>query len=391
MQVFTILGSHPDLSNAEFTAVTGSAPSLTSRDVSLFHDVDMELTKLQSKLGGIQKIGSVTASFTEYRHEELAELLASLLIAEATEKKVTFGISIYDLGNPSRTGQLQQKRQALGLEVKKRVKAYGQNARYVTSKGTTLSAVDVDKNQILERGAEFCFLVTTNEVFIGQTAAVQDYEDWSHRDYDRPARDAKRGMLPPKLARMMINLSGVSSEETNLLDPFCGSGTVLMEGIMLGFDHVIGSDLSEDAVADTKTNIEWLAREGHASQEVTLHETKAANIHALVAPESIDLVVTEPFLGNPRQGRETQAQIEKRVDELTQLYKESFSSISQIMRKDAVAVVAFPANMVNKHVYSIPIEEVAKAAGLTLVGTPILYHQQGQYVGRHITRLTKAS
>jgi len=390
MQVFTILGSHPALSNAEFEAVTGIAPSLSSAEVSIFDDVDEEITKLQAKLGGIPKMGAIISSFTEYKHDELAELLASLLIAGQSERKTTFGISIYDLGNPAKASQLQQKRQALGLEVKKKIKNYGQNARYVTSRGTTLSAVDIRKNQILDRGAEFCLLVTKTEIFIGQTMTIQDYEDWGFRDFDRPSRDAKRGMLPPKLARMMVNLAGVDSYERNLLDPFCGSGTVLMEAVMLGYDHVIGSDILEDAVTDTRTNMEWLAAQGHAAEEIDLHHTRAANVHASVAPDSIDVVVTEPFLGKPRQGDETEDAINVRIKELTKLYTESFASIAKTMRKDAVAVVAFPVNFVKEKAFEIPVEEVAKASGLKVSGRPLLYRQKGQYVGRMITRLTKA-
>ncbi len=390
MQVFTVLGSHPELSNAEFSAVTGVRPNLTSSTVSLFEDVEIELTKLQARLGGMQKLGTVIASFTDYNHDDLAELLASFLMAEGGEQKVTFGLSIYDVGNPTRTAQLQQKRQALGLEIKKRVKGYGQGARYVTSKGTTLSSVDVTKNQILERGAEFCFLVTTKEVFIGQTVAVQDYEDWSHRDFDRPARNAKRGMLPPKLARMMVNLALSDPKDHTLFDPFCGSGTVLMEAAMVGYDHVIGSDISRDAVADTDMNLDWLEQEGYPVPAIDLYESKAANVHAFLAPDSVDAVVTEPFLGAPREGRESDTEIQTRVEDLTNLYTESFASIARVMRPGATAVVAFPANVVGGRLYAIPVEEVGTRVGLKLVQPPILYHQPGQHVGRHITIFRKA-
>ena len=72
-----------------------------------------------------------------------------------------------------------------------------------------------------------------DKVFIGKTVAIQDIENYTKRDYERPARDAKTGMLPPKLAQIMINLGGLTKidhdqEETHavqhtLYDPFCAA------------------------------------------------------------------------------------------------------------------------------------------------------------------------
>jgi len=83
------------------------------------------------------------------------------------------------------------------------------------------------------------------------------FERFFERDFGRPAADAKSGMLPPKLARMMVNLASASKNET-LLDAFCGSGTILTEAATLGFAKLIGSDISERAVSDTQKNSDWI-------------------------------------------------------------------------------------------------------------------------------------
>jgi tRNA G10 N-methylase Trm11 len=59
------------------------------------------------------------------------------------------------------------------------------------------------------------------------------------------------GMLPPKLARMMINLT---KNNTAIYDPFCGLGTVLIEALHMGRIHILASDISEAMVSATEKN-----------------------------------------------------------------------------------------------------------------------------------------
>ena len=88
------------------------------------------------------------------------------------------------------------------------------------------------------------------------TKAIQPIESLGERDFGRPYRDAKSGMLPPKLAMMMINLAGQSLGAT-ILDPFCGSGTILMEAATIGYTNLMGSDISPKAIDDTRQNFAW--------------------------------------------------------------------------------------------------------------------------------------
>lgn len=72
------------------------------------------------------------------------------------------------------------------------------------------------------------------------------------RDYGRPARDARVGMLPPKLAQIMLNLSVKDEKSGTVLDPFCGTGVLLQEAALAGFDF-IGSDIEPRMVEMTLT------------------------------------------------------------------------------------------------------------------------------------------
>ena len=58
--------------------------------------------------------------------------------------------------------------------------------------------------------------------FLGQTLVVQPFKVLSKRDFGRPARDDHSGMLPPKLAQIMINLARRNDDISTktILDPF---------------------------------------------------------------------------------------------------------------------------------------------------------------------------
>ena len=61
--------------------------------------------------------------------------------------------------------------------------------------------------------------------------------NFTHCYHSYPAR------MIPQIARRLIKEYGIDSDSKLIFDPFCGSGTVLVEGILSGFD-VIGTDLN---------------------------------------------------------------------------------------------------------------------------------------------------
>jgi len=390
MQTFAILGNHPDLSLAELFVQTGDMPTEHANDVAIFNGVHEELTTLAARLGGVQKLGYIVGSMARTDLVELSDVVVANVLSDLPEGKMTFGISVYDAGDAERTGMLRKHVDAIGLTVKAKLIEANVNARYATSRGTVLSSAAVSKNQLLEKGAEYVFLVTEKQIYIGQTIAIQPFEDWSHRDYDRPARNAKRGMLPPKLARMMINLAGGDPTGQTLYDPFCGSGTVLMEAALVGYGRLIGSDISERAVADTTKNLAWLEREDYTVPEPTLFASKASNVSAFMKPETVDVIVTEPFLGHPRTGFESARDVTDGVKDLADLYRESFSALRKIMKPGAVLVVANPVHFVKEQAFEVPVRVFTNDCGFRLdshLPDDMLYRREDQFVGRHILKL----
>ena len=404
---FFILGNHPTISIAEIASVIGTDHdySLATPEVLLVPDLYANLGDLQERLGSVIKTGSIIGELKEWNHEDLAQLIFAYSYEAVGKEKISFGISVYDTEGTQSKNELTKQLKRLGLETKKLLKETGRPVRYASSKELALSSVIVKTNSLLESGGEFVIILYKDKVLVGQTATVQDFEAWSDRDYGRPARDPKSGMLPPKLARTMINLSGVDPKGKTLLDPFCGSGTVLMEGILLGCKETIGGDISEKAIADTKKNLKWFART-HLEEplELSLFKSPAKDL-ADQFEQQASLIIAETYLGPPRLGRESETKLRETIEELTKENIESFKTLYDLLKSDGRAVIAFPAYKLRENFLYLPILEELKKIGFKQINplpdsiptalnqtTPsgaLLYKRANQHVAREIFVLEK--
>ncbi|MGQ9583580.1 MAG: methyltransferase domain-containing protein [Thermoplasmatota archaeon] len=96
--------------------------------------------------------------------------------------------------------------------------------------------------------------------------------------------------LPPKLARAMVNLTAVPSGST-VLDPFCGTGGILIEAGEMGVG-VVGGDIDPRMVEGCGRN---LAHYGVAGFE--LHKADVGELPRLLKGRTVDGVVTDPPYG----------------------------------------------------------------------------------------------
>jgi tRNA G10 N-methylase Trm11 len=331
MQYFFVLGNNPSISVAELSALL---PNFSQNNIIVYPeqslllfegDLPMEPKKMIRRLGGTIKIGKII--------ENKAKPSQFLSIIKEdfnnTGSRHNFGFSDY-------SGKLQLK--AVAMEYKKFLKEQNIPCRWVVSQEKTLSSVVVEQNDLLTKGAEIIFFKDAEGYGIGKTLEVQPFKELSRRDYGRPARDDRSGMLPPKLAQIMLNLANVSSDSI-VLDPFCGSGTVISEAALFGIKKIIGSDISPKAVADTKTNIEWLKKQApDLEYELVLNTASATAVSRILPAGSVDAIVTEPYLG-PQRGLNN---IREVVKELEQLYLASLNDLYGILKPGGKIVMLWP-------------------------------------------------
>ena len=333
MKYFLILGTNPSLSVAEIDSYFNKmginfSIQIMSRDLLfLTSDEELDLERIIKELGGTIKIGVVALETKKLSLDNFISVLGNNLLE--IDYKFKFGFSFY--------GGDTLPLSKIAMNIKNFLKKQGISSRWVTSKEKNLSSVVVEQNRLLNKGIDFFIFRSERTFFLGKTIVVQDFKGLSKRDYGRPARDDVSGMLPPKLAQIMINLSGITREEA-LLDPFCGSGTVIMEAALMGVKKIHGSDLSKKAIEDTQKNINWLKRSHELGIDLSLKEIDATKISQEFEENSIDSIVTEPYLG-PQRGVHD---IGKTVVLLEELYSKSISEFAKILRKNGTIVMVWP-------------------------------------------------
>jgi len=249
----------------------------------------------------------------------------------------------------------------------------------------------VAKNKLIQRGSEIVLIDTgSDKLLVGQTLAVQKFEDYSQRDYGRPERNMKQGMLPPKLAKMLVNLAQATTNSL-IIDPFCGSGTVLQEARLLGYKNIFGSDNNPRAIEDSKNNLTWLEQKYNlVDSSLVLKCLDVRNLTKYIPESSPKVIITEPYLGPIRLPNNKSA-LERVYQEIASLFLDSFRVFSQILKTDERVVMVFPLWKFDQNVYRLSILPQIKKMGFSLapypdwVGSPpFLYHRPDQIVQREI-------
>jgi tRNA G10 N-methylase Trm11 len=386
MTIAFILGSHPDLSLAELTAVLESQ-RVPFEFQHRHHDIvlldlppDLDLSALMVRLGGTIKIIEMLGEFDP---ERLTHWLFEQINPET---KFHFGFSLYSLASGVRLQKDWKVLQQLGLTLKRTFKSEGISARYVQSKEVVLSSVIVHKERLLKNGVEIdLFKQANGAILVGRTRAVQAFGAFTTRDYGRPAVDAKSGMLPPKLARMMVNLARQPQTAT-ILDPFCGSGTVLQEAWDLGYRDLYGSDASDKAITDTRKNLDWL---GAQTVKLTISPAQDLILNQLLPPKTIDAIIFEGWLGPTTP---TENRLPNIIRETTKLYQAVWPVLAQLLRPGGIIVAALPCWQIgNKSLQTLPLSTIYNKTGLRVLADPLVYRRPQSIVGRHIVQLKRVA
>lgn len=406
--IIAIFGREASLSLWELDRILNEPKfRIVSRELAVFpSNGKIDTVDLQKRSGGLVKIGRIHGEVGSLEQMEiLLEKAWPDLIPPGSTARVNFGASAYDAG----LGPDRKFRQELGRQMqrfKKYLTANGRSARLVESREPTLQSGALVQGKILNQGFEILVLRTPEKIHWGTTETVQDIAQYGFRDFGRPSRDSLSGMLPPKVAQILINLAKVKTGEF-LLDPFCGSGTILQEAFLVGLRKVFGSDISQKAVADSKKNLEWLKKNYPDLKDCSLEvfESDLKNLLEKIKPETVDVVVTEPYLGPPQKGRAIAGNIVPLVSALSRQYILWLEVLAKLLRPAGRIAMVWPYFRLDNHGYFLQIQESLNQIGLKIVAPPpallnlswfkstprgtVLYSRPDQVVGREIALLAK--
>jgi tRNA (guanine10-N2)-dimethyltransferase len=381
MTYFFITGRHPELSQAEIAAVFPLGQREMAKNGVLFMETDEEINCEETikRLGGTIKIGTIL------KETDKKNILKDCL--EVLDKETKSFSGKFFFGFSNYTNHILDFKK-IGMTIKTVLKEKGLSARWVVSKEKILSSVIVEQNHLLTKGIEINIIDKNGILFLGKTLSVQPFKELSYRDYGRPERDDASGMLPPKLAQIMLNLS-LAKKNEKILDPFCGSGTIISEAILIGYQNILGSDISEKAVFDTRKNAEWIQQKFKTGEvNVDVDFVSALDLEKKIKPHTISAIITEPYLG-PQRGSHD---ISKTIKDLEKLYDESLAVFRKIIKPGGKVVMIWPVfvtteNSQKKFRHINPEHQDWTMAGPNNTRRTWLYGREGQKVYREIVIL----
>ncbi|MCF7844646.1 MAG: hypothetical protein K9M03_02350 [Kiritimatiellales bacterium] len=326
MQYAAFLGHQPLISIAELSAAIEDFTLKTVLDnrIAIFdtaQDLDQEF---------LDTLGGIVVLAKQITEEDLGlDDIHKVLSNEIKSKrgKVTFSLRTHNIPRDAIS--------TLYRRCKKNLKGQGRPCRYVGSEKKPAPPIVLFDSELID-GKDGCELVIlgireddSSRLWIGRTIGAQDINWYSFRDMEKPVRDTTIGLLPPKLAQIMLNLGAFLVRESDaqrptpkpkkknepliltIYDPFCGTGVIPMEALLREWD-VLASDVAKKAVTGCTKNMDWLRKE-----EKILKKDVSSEIWKQDATKPFDLknkpdvIITETTLGPAMTARPPMKEVAK--------------------------------------------------------------------------------
>ncbi len=131
------------------------------------------------------------------------------------------------------------------------------------------------------------------------------------------------GSMSPKLARCMVNLTRIKGND-KLLDPFCGTGGILIEAGIIGA-RVVGADIDPKMVKGTIENLKYC--------NISDYDVFESDARKLELNYRVDGVATDPPYG---------ISASTRGSESSELYEEALSSLQYLLKEEGLMCLATP-------------------------------------------------
>ncbi|MEO7364295.1 MAG: DNA methyltransferase [Candidatus Saccharimonadales bacterium] len=405
MQSLLTLGRQPLLGLAELESLYGAARVRLVGKQAAIVDIDPCLLAFD-RLGGSIKFAKVLTTQPTTNWKQLEKFLITVGPGHAgrlPEGKMQLGLSVQGLDVSP--GQLE----ATGLTLKKAIRKTGRSVRLIPNKTAELTTPQVIHNHLTgPTGWELLLIGDGDQTIIAQTVMVQDIASYTRRDRERPKRDAKVGMLPPKLAQLLINLAAGPLPEAQLsnicdtpagqpvpktilgqtvLDPFCGTGVVLQEAHLMGYD-VYGTDLEPRMIDFTNANLSWLD-----PKLVARTETGDATNHTWTAP--VDLIAGETYLGKPFTSAPDPVTLSQTASDCNTIIRKFLRNIHGQLAPGTRLCLAVPAWQTSPdHFKTLPLIDQIDDLGYNRVrfehirDDQLIYYRSDQLVARQLLVIT---
>lgn len=290
MEYFFILGRNPQLSLAEIFSyfekydIKVEKYFLDENNLLLKSNKEIDEKKAIKSLGGTIALAKVSVSSKKI--DEIISWIENNEIYFGEEIKFTYSI----IGE-------EDLRQEIYASIKEKFAAERLKARLRNPFGRIRMQNAEAKNtatpsKMNSKDINY-FIFKSDKYYFGTFEKSYEIKEMEKRDMKKPERREELA-IPPRLAKILINLSQVKENET-LIDPFCGIGVIIQEALLQDI-NTIGIDIDIPAIDYAKKNLAWL-KENYkitANSKIFRADSKFFKIYA---DEKVNGIACEPSLG----------------------------------------------------------------------------------------------
>ncbi|MCB9809501.1 hypothetical protein H6771_00805 [Candidatus Peribacteria bacterium] len=384
-----VLGRNAVLSRTELSR---SARELwTDDEISLLTDLQVEnprsLPKAPAQLF-LDRLGGTQRLAVQLQVAATVEQSVSVIVDHIAlhypelfpqgDHKYLLGLSSYGMGKSLNKKYMQSITHALGELPHKWVNEGTQNmtsGRYFHEK-------------VGHKGAEYIVHQTTEGIGVYHTVANQNLRNYTLRDRHKEG-DSTMGMLPPKLAQILINLAQ-PAPGTTIVDPFCGSGTVNTEAAIMGYP-TLGSDQSKEHIKMAQRNWNFLSEKFRFSTDSGRFTIADATERDY--PQGV--MVTEGWLGQNFTSRPSKDAAAREAEQVVALWQRLFltlekAPIDRIVCCWPVWYCRDGAVKVDKKILALAKRSHYTPVAFCDGSLGQVYAREGAYVGRWVQVLQRA-
>ena len=413
-----ILGRQPSLGLAELESLYGPDKLQKVGNKAVIVDIDPCLMAFD-RLGGSLKFCKLLTTLNTTKWSEIEQFL--LKVSPEQSKlmpagKMRLGLSV--LGLNVDVKQLHKT----GLSLKKAIrKQTERSVRFVPNEELELNSAKVLHNNLTgPNGWELVFICDgeNQHTIVAQTVKVQGIGLYAKRDRGRPKRDARVGMLPPKLAQIIVNLAAGKLPEDKLesicdipageqiplpklgqtiLDPFCGTGVLLQEAYLMGY-QIYGTDLEKRMVEYTSINLKWLRSDFLKSSTIVGRQPDQIEVGDATTHtwQSLDIVASEVYLGSHFTSSPSPEELERARSNCNLIIRNFMRNIHNQVRPGTRFCLAVPAWQVKTGEFKhLPLIDQIESLGYNRVKfkhadeSELIYYRKDQIVARELLVLTR--
>jgi len=286
----------------------------------------VDFSKIIDDLGGTTRIYKVFYSSNKISSDFLN------FFDKDYSKKFNYGISYKFVSDDDLDFVKQSFKEQFKLE---KVKGVLKKAKkFKDKKENTIINPNNYFSYSLDKGFEIFFTKVDNKYYLGYAVVCYSPKDIIKKDTLRPEQE-KLYSTSFRLTKIMINILGLKKGK-RILDPFCGFGNFLIEGLSKGY-NVLGIDKEREKVISSKKNLAWAVSYFKYTNDFTVLHGDSSKLNF-----SADGVVFEPYMGPFISKLPNFLRAKSIVDSLNKLYSDLFRNLYSNLKPKTRIVCILP-------------------------------------------------